>query len=251
MGLSISIDIAKMGGNIACIDVLPEPAPEWEQITKHGAKAVYKRADITRQESLEGAFTEIVNETENLNGLVTAAGICIDKPIGEHGFEESKRVQDINIMGTFWSVKLLVDHLAKNNSPGSIVMIASLAAQGIKVPNQNLAIYAMSKAAVKGLAGPLSVELGPRNIRVNTISPGPIVTPMTEMLKVQDPKYHKVFVTASPIQGMGNSDEDISPAVVYLLSDASKWVTGIDLPITGGVHAGISIDLLAKGTASL
>ena len=125
-----------------------------------------------------------MNELPNVNGLVTAAGIVIDKPIGEHGFGESQRVSDVNIMGTFWPVKLLTSHLTETNSSGSIVMIASTAARGIKIPEQQLAIYSTSKAGVKGLAGPLAVELAPKNILINTISPGPIVTPMTEALRV-------------------------------------------------------------------
>ena len=251
MGLAISKAIAQMGGNIACIDIAPEPSAEFYDLTKYGGKAIYKRADITRQEPLEKAFTEITNELPNVNGLVTAAGIVIDKPIGEHGFEESQRVSDVNIMGTFWPVRLLTSYLAQQNKSGSIVMIASIAAHGIKVPEQQLAIYAMSKAAVKGLAGPLAVELSPKNVRINTISPGPIVTPMTEGLRVQNPNIHKIFSSAQPIQGMGSADDDIAPAVVYLLSDASRWVTGIDLPVTGGVHAGISVDLLRQGTGGL
>lgn len=253
MGFGITRAIAQMGGNVAILDLLPEPEKEFNDFpSKYGVKTVYKNADVTKQDSLEGAFSEIVNELPNVNGLVTAAGIAIDKSIHEHGFEESKKLSEVNIMGTLWPVKLLADHLVKNNAgSGSIVMIASVAAHGIKVLNQQLAIYAMSKAAVKGLAGPMAAELGPRNIRINTISPGPIVTPMTEMLRQRDPKFHAVFRTASPLQGMGKPDEDIAPAVVYLLSDASKWVTAIDLPVTGGVHAGISVDLLKRGTDSL
>ena len=111
-------------------------------------------------------------------------------------------------------------------------MIASVAAHGIKVPEQNISIYAMSKAAVKGLAGPLAVELAPKNIRINTISPGPILTPMTEGLKVQYPKIFDLFSNAQPLKGMGSADDDIAPGVLYLLSNASKWVTGIDLPVS-------------------
>lgn len=251
IGLAISKAIAQMGGNIACIDIASEPSAEFNDLNRYGTKVIYKQGDVTSQKSLEKAFTDITNEIPNVNGLVTAAGIVIDKPIGEHGFEESQRVSDVNIMGTFWPVRLLTSYLAKQGTGGSIVMIASFAGHGMKVPEQHLAIYAMSKAAVKGLAGPLAVELAPKGVRINTISPGPIVTPMTEALKVQNPNIHKIFSSAQPLQGMGSADEDVAPAVVYLLSDASKWVTGIDIPITGGLHAGVSVDLLRQGTGGL
>ena len=131
MGLGIAKAIAQMGGNVAVLDINEKPEAEFDDFaSKYGVKTVYKRADITRQDSLEPAFKEIVDELPGLNGLVTAAGICIDKPIGEHGFEETKAVQDVNILGTLWPVKLLADHLYAQNKPGSIVMIASVAAHG-------------------------------------------------------------------------------------------------------------------------
>ncbi len=74
-------------------------------------------------------------------------------------------------MGTFWTAKLVSDHMAEHREGGSIVMIASIAAQGIKIPEPNLAIYHMSKAAVKGVVGPLATELAEVGIRVNCISP--------------------------------------------------------------------------------
>lgn len=180
IGFAITRAIAQMGGNVAIFDLLPEPEKEFNDLaSKYGIKAVYKHADVTKEDSLKSAFNEVVSELPNVNGMVTAAGIAIDQPIHKHEFEASKKLSEINIMGTLWPVKLLADHLVETKSSGgSIVMIASIAAHGVKVPYQNLAIYAMSKAAVKGLAGPLAAELGPHNIRVNTISPGPIITPM-------------------------------------------------------------------------
>lgn len=82
------------------------------------------------------------------------------------------------------------------------------------------------------------------------ISPGPIVTPMTEMLRVQDPSLHEIFKHANPLPRMGDVDADIAPAVLYLLSDAGSWITGIDIPITGGAHAGVGVNLIRQGTAS-
>lgn len=93
--------------------------------------------------------------------------------------------------------------MAKHQQGGSIVMIASIAAQGIKVPEQNLAIYNMSKSAVKGLVGPLAVELSEHNIRVNSISPGVIESPMTASLKIEYPKLVEMFENAAPVGRMG------------------------------------------------
>lgn len=223
MGFGLTRAIAQQGGNVAVLDLLDQPEAEFHDLAKkYNVKAVYKRADVTDQESLETAFKEVVAELPNVNGLVTAAGIVIDKPVWEHGWAESKKLSDVNILGTLWPVRLLADHIVHHNkgAGGSIVMIASVAAHGVKVPFQNIAMYAMSKAAVKGLAGPMAGELGPYNIRINTVSPGPTVTPMTDMLRARDPKYYEVFKTVPFIYGMATPEADIAPAVVYLLSDA-------------------------------
>ena len=96
----------------------------------------------------------------------------------------------------------------------------------------------MSKAAVKGLVGPLAVELSEFDIRVNSISPGCIQSPMTMELQTKFPSLLQMFENSAPAGRMG-IPEDLTPAVIYLLSDASSFTTGADFSITGGLHAGI------------
>ena len=107
-----------------------------------------------------------------LHGGFTAAGICIDEPLVEASWENSHKLLDINVMGTFWTAKLISRHLIETKTPGSIVFIASISGQGIHTPVQAVTIYNASKAAVKGMVGPLAAELGRHGIRVNSISPG-------------------------------------------------------------------------------
>ena len=124
-----------------------------------------------------------------LHGAFTAAGICIDgsshmkrsdqqlpdiavEKLINANWENSRKVLDIKVMGTFWTAKLISQHLIDTKTPGSIVMVASLSGQGIHIPIQAVTIYNASKAAVKGMVGPLAVELGKYGIRVNSISPG-------------------------------------------------------------------------------
>lgn len=96
----------------------------------------------------------------------------------------------------------------------------------------------MSKAAVKGLVGPLAGELSEYNIRVNSISPGAIKSPMTAALQVEYPHLYHMFSNAAPA-GRCGVPEDLTPIVTYLLGDAASFTTGADIPITGGLHAGI------------
>ena len=115
-----------------------------------------------------------------LHGGFTAAGICYDEPLIDLDWENSQRQLNINVLGTAWTAKLIAKHLVETKTPGSIVFVASLSAQGLHIPVQYVTIYNAAKAAVKGMVGPLAVELGRYGIRVNSISPGKVVA-----------KYHK------------------------------------------------------------
>lgn len=249
IGFAISKAIASLGGNIAVLDALPKPVDEFNELSsKYGIKTYYERTDVTQQTPFEASFNRVLEQTGGIQGLVTAAGVVVDKPITEHRWEESKRILDVNVMGTFWASKLAAQHMIDSGKGGSIVMIASIAAQGIRVPMQNISIYNASKAAVKGLVGPLAVELGEKGIRVNSISPGVISTPMTEALRETNPVVVDMFEHAAPIGRIGQPS-DLTPAVTWLLSDASGFTTGSDVVITGGMHAGISPPWLKKAVS--
>jgi NAD(P)-dependent dehydrogenase (short-subunit alcohol dehydrogenase family) len=185
---------------------------------------------------------------------VTAAGIVRDKPFLETAADEARRVLDVNvssqtdvvkrntdnthqkIMGTFLSVQLAAKHMRDQNTGGSIVMIASIAARAA-IPSQRLSIYGASKGAVRTLGRQLAVELGPLGIRVNSISPGYIATEMTKGLAITNPELMAVFNSAAPLQRIGDR-ADLKTAVGYLLSDAAAYTTGSDILVTGGLHAG-------------
>lgn len=134
IGFAITKAVAQLGGNIAVVDALPEPVEEFHSLgSKYGAKTFYQKADVTNQSSIESAFKNAVSEVGEFEGCVPAAGIALDKPVFEHGWDESVRVLMVNTMGTFWTAKLVADHMKQHGKGGSIVMIASVAAQGIKV----------------------------------------------------------------------------------------------------------------------
>ena len=134
IGFAICKAIAQLGGNVAVIDALSEPVEEFHTLgDKFGTKTFYQKADVTHQHSLESAFSTAAKEVGPFQGCVPAAGIALDKPLADHGWNESLKVLMVNTMGTFWTVKLVADHMREHGQGGSIVMIASVAAQGIKV----------------------------------------------------------------------------------------------------------------------
>lgn len=173
IGFAVAKSIAQLGGGVAILDALPKPVDEFSTLAdRYGVKTSYHQADITDQKSLESAFDDAVKAKGQLHGAFTAAGICVDEKLIDASWDLSRKVLDINVMGTFWTAKLVSRHLIETNTPGSIVMVASLSAQGVHIPVQAATIYNASKAAVKGMVGPLAVELGKYGIRVNSLSPG-------------------------------------------------------------------------------
>lgn len=173
IGFACAKAIAQLGGGIAVIDALAEPVEEFHTLSERfGVKTSFVRGDVTTQTSLEAAFDQSVQAMGQLHGGLLAAGICVDQPLLEADWEVCQKTFNVNIMGLFWTLKLLAKHLVDTETPGSIVTIASLNGQGIYVPAQPCSAYNASKAAVKGLVGPLAGELGQYGIRVNSISPG-------------------------------------------------------------------------------
>ncbi|RBA18096.1 hypothetical protein FPRO05_11112 [Fusarium proliferatum] len=227
IGFACAKAIAQLGGGVAVIDTAPEPVEEFKSLSgRYGVKIFYTRGDVTRQDSPEKAFAECVDAMGGqLHGAPTAAGI---------------RLLNVNVMGTYWTIKLLAQHLVETKTPGSIVAIASINAQSLYVPVQPKFAYNASKAAIKGLMGPLAGELGQYGIRVNCISPGAIQTPLLARLQGEKRAILDWYENGAPLQRLG-VPEDLTPMVCYLLSDAAAFTTGADMLVTGGLHAGSAL----------
>jgi sorbose reductase len=252
IGYATTRAIAEMGGNVVVLDVLPKPVDDFASLSKDfGAKTLYIFADVTSDQSSSKGFEQAVNELGSIDGMwvpysnfntswsyvrVTAAGIALDKPFLQYSRAEVSRIMDINVDGIFLAAKLAAEQTGKQNTDGSIVMIASICSHCV-VPGQRLSAYHASKGAVRMLSQALSVELAPKGIRTNSVSPGYIQTDMTKTLRDQLPHLVDIMHSAPPLKHIGNRN-DLTGAIVYLLSDASSHTTGTNIQITGGLHAG-------------
>ena len=224
IGRGIAIACSKMGANIVLggrnENRLNETLSEME-----GDGHVLAVADLTKKEELE----KLVDTLPKLDGIVHCAGIgqrILCKQLQESDVDN---VMDMNFKAP---VLLQTEILKKKkiNKGASIVFIASIAAESPSVGNS---IYSASKGAIISYANCLVVELAPRKIRVNCISPAMVWTDLIlkdgiseEELKEDEQKY--------PLKRYGNPD-DIANLAVYMLSDASSWMTGSNVRITGGV----------------
>lgn len=224
IGRGIAVTCSKMGATIVLggrnETRLNETLSEME-----GDGHVLAVADLTKKEELE----EMVDSLPKLDGIVHCAGIgqrILCKQLQESDVDN---VMDMNFKAP---VLLQTEILKKKkiNKGASIVFIASIAAESPSVGNS---IYSASKGAIISYANCLVVELAPRKIRVNCISPAMVWTDLIlkdgiseEELKEDEQKY--------PLKRYGNPD-DIANLAVYMLSDASSWMTGSNVRITGGV----------------
>lgn len=177
IGLAICTAIIEAGGQVAVLDVLPEPHPDCRALEKSG-RLSYIRCDITKQEPLEAGFAQCIEALGgHIDGCVTNAGIGTDKPFLDHTWADFDRVVKVNQNGTFFPAQLAVKQFlsqpkpVKGESRGSIVMIASQAASN-KCPGHFLTAYGGSKGFVKSFAMQLSHEMATTGIRVNSVSPG-------------------------------------------------------------------------------
>ncbi|QIW96071.1 hypothetical protein AMS68_001589 [Peltaster fructicola] len=238
IGYNVSRDIAEMGGNIAVLDLEAQPKePLFELREKFNVKIHYFQCDVGIEQALDSAFEQAVAALGSLDGIVTCAGIAIDKPFPEQTWQEVEKIFHVNSMGTFHSTQLAVTQMQKQKTPGSIVLIASITAHS-NLPGFRMAGYNMSKGGVKMLSKALSAELAPFGIRVNSISPAFIRTNQTQVVRDAAPTaVSDLMDTTPPMRRIGEANE-VSPAAVYLLSDASAYTTGADILITGGIHTG-------------
>ena len=143
------------------------------------------------------------------------------------------RVIATNLQGSFALTREIGRTMA-GRKRGSIVMISSMAAL-FGIPN--VSAYSASKAALLGLTRQLAVELGPRGIRVNAIAPGFIETDMNRDIFRKDPDRLRKIMARTPLGRLGLAD-DVAEAAVYLTSPAARFVTGICLPVDGGMSIG-------------
>ncbi|KAK5168184.1 uncharacterized protein LTR77_006752 [Saxophila tyrrhenica] len=203
---------------------------------RHGIRVKYYKTDVASEESIASSFERAKQDFGRIDNCITAAGIALEGDFLSHDWDRSRKVLDINVLGSFFCAQHAASCTRQQNSPGSIVMIASVASH-CALPGQFVSLYGASKAAVKLLGKTLAVELAPYNIRVNTISPGFIETEMSGALAVKKPELFEVFRKSPPLLRIGQR-QDLTMAAAYLLSSSASYVTGEDIAVTGGLHAG-------------
>ena len=185
--------------------------------------------DVSRAEDWARAAEVVRTEHGRLDGLVNNAGIAQRSTLLDIALEDWNRVLAVNLTGALLGIQALAPLMPEG---ASIVNVGSLAA----LTAHYTAAYTTSKWALRGLTRVASMELGARGVRVNVIHPGYIAT---ELVAAAPPAFLQASIDAAPLARAGTVG-DIAPLVVFLLSDESSYITGVEIPVDGGTsgHAG-------------
>ncbi|OQD73369.1 hypothetical protein PENDEC_c015G00508 [Penicillium decumbens] len=189
-------------------------------------------SDVANPDSVGAALAEVVSEHGMIDNLVTSAGFTENFDAINYPFERMQKLWGVNVNGTYLFATGVAKHLMERNAPGNIVMIGSMSGAIVNVP-QPQAPYNAAKAAVRHLAASLAVEWAAKDIRVNCISPGYMLTALTRKILDENPDLRDKWTSLIPVGKMG-VPEDLMGPVTFLLSDAAKYITGAELRVDGG-----------------
>lgn len=229
IGLSAARGFAQEGAHVVITGRAPGTLRSAAEEIGHGAVAI--RSDIADLNQIRQLFSELATTLGHIDVLFVNAGIGAFQPIDKVTEQDWDSIHGINLKGVFFTVQQALPLLRKGSS---IVLTGSIGAlKGIPTGS----VYAASKAGLRALGRCFAAELVGRGIRVNVVSPGPTDTPIigrTAGLPPQAiPAIREQMIRNTPMHRMG-TPEEVAAAVLFLASNESAFVTGIDLLVDGG-----------------
>lgn len=254
MGRSHAVRLAEEGADIVAVDLCadvetaPHPgavsqdlAATVQLVEQLGRRVIARQADTRNLKELQSVVDEAIAEFGHIDVVCPNAGISSFGFAWELSEETWQEMIDVNLTGSWKTVKAVIPHMIERNEGGSIVFISSVSGL-IGVPT--MAHYTASKHGVVGLMRALAVELAPYDIRVNCVNPGNVDTPMVNndtMRKMYLPEDPTPEAADNIMKGMNAlpvgwlDPREISDAVLFLASDEARHITGITLPVDAGM----------------
>jgi 3-oxoacyl-[acyl-carrier protein] reductase len=229
IGKAVALLLARNGADLIVSDINLEKAEETaKEIQAIGRRAVAIKVDVASLGDVEQMVEAVLEHFGHIDILINNAGITRDRLILRMTEEDWDAVLNINLKGTFHCTKVVIRHMSKQRN-GRIVNIASVVGE---MGNAGQANYSASKAGVIGFTKTIAREFAQRGINVNAIAPGYIETPMTEALPEKAKEELKRII---PMERLGRP-EDVAEAVLFLVSEASSYITGHVLNVNGGIY---------------
>ncbi|OBX23344.1 MULTISPECIES: SDR family oxidoreductase [Bizionia] len=239
LGKSSAILLAREGAKIVITDLDEENGNKVvQQIKNDGGEAIFIKQDVSKEDQWKMVIDRTLKTYEKLNILANAAGIAIGKNVEDITLADWKRLLSINLDGSFLGTQYAIKAMKETGEGGSIINFSSI--EGL-IGDPNLPAYNASKGGVTIFTKSAALHCAKQGykIRVNSIHPAYIWTPMVEnLLKAQGnlEEGKKYLESLHPVGHLGEPD-DIGYGVVYLASDESKFITGSGLVIDGGYTA--------------
>jgi SDR family mycofactocin-dependent oxidoreductase len=243
-GRSHAVTFAREGARVALCDLV-EPAETLTEVEAAGGQAVWAVVDTRDSAGLRELVESAASTFGGIDIVLANAGVRITRAYGwELEDDDFEQTVAVNLVGPWKAAKSALPHMIEAGRGGSIVFTGSAAA-AISVPRG--ADYAASKHGLVGLMRTLAVELAPHNIRVNIVSPSIVNTPMVMQPEIlgawlgkKEATVEEVLPSFRRLNALPNpwiEPEDVSNAIVFLVSDAGRYITGVDLPVDAGTRA--------------
>jgi sorbose reductase len=232
IGQGIALALAKAGANIALFSRHGSEQTR-NQIAVLGRHCLDIKCDVTDETQVEAGMDMIASCLGCIDIVFNNAGICIHKDALDASVEEWRKVIDINLTGEYIVCRAAAKRMIEQNIHGSIINMASMSGFVVNVP-QGQASYNASKAAVSHMSRSLAVEWAKYGIRVNSICPGYVATPMSTDVPEE---LSSEWLPRIPLGHRMCEISELVPAILYLACDAAGYTTGSDVVVDGGYTA--------------
>ncbi len=241
IGRGTALALAGAGARVVCADIHADTAAETaERVRVAGGQGEGVALDVSVKAEVDELADRVAADYGGIDVWCNIAGIMVEGPFLEAGEEELDRILAVNLKGVFFGCQAAGRVMVGQDRGGSIVNASSAAAD---TPSPNIACYAICKSGVVQMTKSLAVEIGKKRVRVNAVAPGFVLTGMTSRYFVRsdgtlDDEMKEAVVAPmrkfTPLRAIGEV-EDMAAAVLYLASDASRFMTGQVLRPNGGV----------------
>jgi NAD(P)-dependent dehydrogenase (short-subunit alcohol dehydrogenase family) len=233
IGRQCAIQCSQMGATVIGLGRDADRLSETQAMLEQSDKHLFLSVDLLDHEALEAAIQKAVAQKGKIHGMINSAGISTTLPLRMMKPDKVDAFFQTNVAAAINLARIVTKpaHMAEEGA--SLVFITSVMAT---VGESGKSLYALTKGALLAAAKSLAIELAPKNIRVNCVSPGVVVTPMSKKSFYSQSEDTLNHIKSLHPLGLG-TPEDVAAACVYLLSDASRWVTGSNLIVDGGYTA--------------